>query len=174
MVFVNNFVVKYIHKTIVEVGKVKVKKNANKAGRTIGRALSATVEFTGDAIGLAALRMDRKELAYKAITGSRTVGEEGRKFIETTFNATGELLEEAVSEINVEDLKEKVGKAKESVSHITIDIKDAIMEKAGALSRTETRIYGDSSHFYGESDKIEPEGEEESGGIRFELGRDDD
>lgn len=158
---------------------MKVKKSARKAGRKVGRVLYNVMDFTGDAIGLAALRLGKKDIAYRTIMGARAIGEESQKLAETTFNSTGDILDGMISSMDMEHLKDRADKVKEEakkmtheVKHFTLEdfrevikdkadlIKDkaeGLRDKAESFHKTETRIYGESGQFYNDSDKIEPE-----------------
>ena len=145
----------------------------------MGRVLYNVMDFTGDALGLAALRLGKKDIAYRTIMGARAIGEESQKLAETTFSSTGDILDEVLGGMDMEHLKDKAGKVKDDAKRMTREVKhftledfrevikdkaDSIKDKAEGLRdraesfhKTETRTYGDSSQFYHESDKIEPQ-----------------
>lgn len=132
-------------------------------GRKIGRNLSAltkeTLVFSGEALGLAALKLGREDIAYRTITGFRKAGAVTEEKMEGFLTHSVEVLEEKMEEMDLKDLQAKA----EALLSETLDqarhfdpakLRETVRSQADRVISKETRIYGDPSHFHAAEDQV--------------------
>lgn len=114
-----------------------------KVERKIFKSIRDIMTFTGDAVGLAALKLGHEAFAYKTITSMRKKGQ----VMEGNFD---DFLEDNIEKVKVRvteaDLKDFKNKVKEGFS--------SVREGKNIFVTEETKIYGDAQHFYEEDDMV--------------------
>lgn len=144
----------------MEDNQNKIEDFSKAAGKIVGEILTVS----GDAIGLAAIKLGKEPFAYKTIKTMRNKGNSYGKNVEKFLDKNIHKVSIRLQEQDVSDLKEKaVGvyeDLKESVQKIDFaKIKEDLKEKADSVITKETHIYGDPDYFYDSKDKVEPRAE---------------
>lgn len=136
-------------------------------GRKMSRKVSAmareTLVFSGEALGIAALKLGREDIAYRTITGFRKAGAVSEAKVEGFLTHSAAVLEKKMEEVDLKDLRAKA----EALLEETLDqaksfdpskLREAVRAQADRVITKETRIYGDSSHFHAVEDQVLPPG----------------
>ncbi len=114
-----------------------------KAEHKLFRTIKNTMKFTGDAVGLAALKLGHEAFAYKTITSMRKKGASLEGKFDDFLEENIEKVKVRVTEADLQDFKDKVKGGIASVK-----------EGRNIFVSEETRIYGDAQHFYDDEDMI--------------------
>jgi len=134
----------------------KIEDFSKAAGKIVGEAITVS----GDAIGLAAIKLGNEPFAYKTIKTMRKKGSNYGKNVEEFLDENIQKVSIRLQEKDIADLREKAAGVyediKEGVQKIDIaKIKEDLKEKADSVIKKETHIYGDPDYFYEGSDKVE-------------------
>jgi len=132
--------------------------------KTAGKIIGEIITVSGDAIGLAAIKLGKELFAYKTIKTMRNKGNSYGKNVEKFLDENIHKVSVRLQEQDVADLKEKaVGvyeDLKDSVQKIDFaKIKEDLKDKADSIITKETHIYGDPDYFYDSKDKVESRAE---------------
>ncbi len=114
------------------------------------KTIKETLVFTGDAVGLAALKLGHEAFAYKTITTLRKKSECMEVKFDGFIEDNIEKVKVRVTEADLQNFKEKVKEGIASVKDLGKDMK----EGKNIFVTEETRIYGDAQHFYEEEDMV--------------------
>lgn len=101
------------------------------------------MKFTGDAVGLAALKLGHEAFAYKTITTMRKKGAALEEDFDDFLEDNIQKVKISVTEADLQDFKDKVK-----------DGMTSIKEGKNIFVSNETRIYGDAQHFYDDEDMV--------------------
>ncbi len=121
-----------------------------KIERQLFKTMKKTMRFTGDAVGLAALKLGHEAFAYKTITTVRKKSESLEEKLEGFLEDNIEKVKIRITEEDLQNFKEKVKDRVASVKDLGREIK----ERKNIFVTEETRIYGDAQHFYDDEDMV--------------------
>lgn len=124
--------------------------NITKIEHRLLKTIKETMTFTGDAVGLAALKLGHEAFAYKTITTLRKKGESLNVKLEGFLEENIEKVKVKITEEDLENFKTKVKEGMASMKDLGKEIKDG----KNIFVTEETRIYGDAQHFYEEDDLV--------------------